>query len=185
MEIEPGQKILDAGTGPGLYALHIARNWPACEVHGFDLCKPFLDKARERALKHSTDNAHFAVGDAEKVHYADDTFDRILFAGTLVLLPDKARAISEAYRALKPGGIAVFKELLHKWFLHKEVFYVFWRLYVKAAGVFVRDLRGIRRRDYEGRKFTESSMSDLLKESPFTDYRVFTKGTRLYAVCRK
>jgi ubiquinone/menaquinone biosynthesis C-methylase UbiE len=185
MEIEPGQRILDAGTGPGVYALHIAQNWPSCEVHGFDLCKPFLDTARERALKQNTGNAHFAVGDAERVHYPDETFDRILFAGTLVLLPDKARAVSEAYRALKPGGIAVFKELLHKWFLHKEVFYVLWRLYVKAAGVFVKDLRGIRRRDYEGRKFTESSMSGLLEESPFTDYRVFIKGTRLYAVCRK
>ncbi len=185
MEIEDGQKILDAGTGPGVYALHIAENWPGCEVHGFDLCKRFLDIAREKALKQKAQNAYFAVGDAEKVHYPDDTFDRILFAGTLVLLPDKASAITEAHRMLKPGGVTVFKELLHKWFLHKEVFYVFWKLYVKTAGLFLKDLRGIRRSDYEGRKFTESSMSELLEESPFTDYKVFIKGTRLYAVCRK
>ena len=185
MEIEEGQKILDAGTGPGVYALHIAESWPNCEVHGFDLCKRFLDMAREKAHKQNTSNAHFAVGDAERFHYPDDVFDRILFAGTLVLLPDEARAIAEAYRTLKPGGIAVFKELLHKWFLHKEVFYVFWKLYVKTAGLFLKDLRGIKRSDYEGRKFTESSMSDLLEESPFTEYKVFTKGTRLYAVCRK
>jgi ubiquinone/menaquinone biosynthesis C-methylase UbiE len=185
MELKDGLKILDAGTGPGVYALHIAENWPNCEVHGFDLCKRFMDIAREKAQKQNSPNAHFAVGDAERFHYPDDTFDRILFAGTLVLLPDKASAIAEAHRALKPGGIAVFKELLHRWFFHKEVFYVFWKLYVKTAGLFLRDLRGIRRSDYEGRKFTESSMSALLEESPFTEYKVFTKGTRLYAVCRK
>ena len=47
------------------------------------------------------------------------------------------------------------------------------------------DVIALKRKDYEGRKFTESDMSALLKESPFSDYRVFTKGTRLYGVCRK
>jgi len=185
MDVKDGHKVLDAGTGPGLYALHIARNWPNCEVHGFDICKRFLDIAYERALKLSSTNAYFAVGDAENFHYADNTFDRVLFAGTLVLVPDKASAIRETYRVLKPGGTAVLKELLHKFFIHKELFYVFWNLYVKLLGLFDKKLRGIKRKDYEGRKFTASDMAALLAESPFSDYRVFTKGTRLYAVCRK
>lgn len=185
MDIDDGHKVLEAGTGPGLYALHIARNWPSCEVHGFDICKRFLDIACERANKQSYTNTYFAVGDAEKFHYAQNTFDRVLFAGTLVLVPDKASAIRETYRVLKPGGTAVFKELLHKFFIHKEVFYVFWKLHVKLLGLFDRELRGIKRKDYEGRKFTESDMAALLAESPFSEYRVFTRGTRLYAVCRK
>jgi ubiquinone/menaquinone biosynthesis C-methylase UbiE len=185
MEIEDDNNILDIGTGPGLYALHIARNWPGCTVHGLDTCKRFLEIARKRADKQNSVNVHFAVGDAEKMHYCSDAFERVLYSSTLVLIPDKKSALSETYRVLKPGGIAVFKELLHKKFIRKELFYILWKLYVKALGLFYKDIRGIKRSDYEGSKFTEDDMNRLLEESSFSDYSVFTKGTRLYAVCRK
>lgn len=185
MKIEDGNKILDVGTGPGLYAIHVARNWPGCTVYGLDPCKKFLDIARKKAAKQNCCNMHFAAGDAEQMHYGDGVFERVLVSSALVLIPNKAKAISETYRVLKPGGTAVFKELLHKWFIRKEVFYVFWKLYIKALGLFYKDLRGIRRSDYEGSKFTEDDMRKLLEESPFTDYQVLTKGTRLYAVCKK
>lgn len=185
MDIRSGQRVLDVGTGPGVYALRIARNWPNCTVHGLDPCERFLEIARKRAGRLSNTNIHFAAGDAEKLDYEGETFDRVLFAGTLVLVPDKVRAISETHRVLKRGGVAVFKELLHKRFLHKELFYLFWNLYIKTLGIFQKDMRGIKRSDYEGQKFTEPTFVSLLEESPFSDYRVFSKGTRLYAVCRK
>jgi demethylmenaquinone methyltransferase/2-methoxy-6-polyprenyl-1,4-benzoquinol methylase len=185
MEIENGNNILDIGTGPGLYALHIAKNWPSCTVHGLDPCERFLEIARKKAAKQDTGNLHFAVGDAEQMHFGDEVFERVLVSSALVLIPDKKRAISETYRVLKPGGIAVFKELLHKWFIRKEVFYVFWKLYIKTLGLYHKEIRGVKRSDYEGTKFTEDDMRKLLEESPFTNYSVLTKGTRLYAVCRK
>ena len=185
MQIQNGQNVLDIGTGPGVYALHIARNWPRCTVHGIDTCERFLEIARKRAQKCNNENIHFTAGDAEKMHYNTDAFDRVLCSSALVLIPDKKSAVHETYRVLKPGGIAVFKELLQKKFVHKELFYIFWNVYVKALGVFHKDLRGVKRADYEGSKFTERDMTELLEDSPFSDFRVFSKGTRLYAVCHK
>ena len=185
MELSEGQKVLDVGTGPGVYALHVAQNWPSCSVHGLDRCERFVRIAARKARRRKVFNAHFAVGDAESVHYGAELFDRILFAGTLVLVPDKAAAIAEAHRVLKPGGVAIFKELLQKKFLHKELFYIFWRVCVKGAGLVWKDVRGITRSDYEGHTFSQEEMCRLLRESSFSDYRVFSKGTRLYAVCRK
>jgi len=185
LKLEEGNKILDIGTGPGIYALHIAKNWPTCTVHGIDLCDNFIKIARKKALKCSSANIHFDKGDAEQMHYEDNAFNRVLCCSALVLLPDKMQAVKEAHRVLKPGGIAVFKELLHEKFLHKELFYCMWKVYVRTLGLLFKEVRGLKRSDYEGQKMTESNFTSLLENSPFSDYNVFRKGTRLYAVCRK
>jgi ubiquinone/menaquinone biosynthesis C-methylase UbiE len=185
LDLREGLRVLDVGTGPGLYAIHIAENWPGCSVYGVDNCDRILGIARERAGKLGSRNIHFSISDADTLSCRDGSFDRLLYCSVLVLIPDKKKAIEETYRALKPGGIAVFKELLHKWFLHKELFYLVWKMYVGAKSLFRKELRGLGRRDYEGSKLSEESMTELLEKSPFTDYEVFTRGTRLYAVCRK
>ncbi len=185
IQIGDGQEVLDIGTGPGIYALHIAENWPSCTVHGLDICEKFIKIARKKAKKLDFANVHFDTGDAEKMHYGDNSFDRVLCCSALVLVPNQQRVINETYRVLKPGGIAVFKELIQKLLFHKEAFYLFWKLYVKILSLLYKDLRGVKRSHYEGAKISEERFKAMLTESPFENYEVFEKGTRVYAICRK
>ncbi len=47
------------------------------------------------------------IGDAEALPFADESFDRYVSAGSIEYWPDPARAVREAARVLRPGGIAV------------------------------------------------------------------------------
>jgi len=47
------------------------------------------------------------LGDAEALPFPDASFDRYVSAGSIEYWPDPARAIAEAHRVLRPGGIAL------------------------------------------------------------------------------
>ena len=47
------------------------------------------------------------LGDAEALPFADDSFDRYVSAGSIEYWPDPQRGIAEAYRVLRPGGVAL------------------------------------------------------------------------------
>jgi ubiquinone/menaquinone biosynthesis C-methylase UbiE len=46
----------------------------------------------------------FHQASAEDLPFADSTFDLVISNGAINLVPDKARALAEAWRVLKPGG---------------------------------------------------------------------------------
>jgi MPBQ/MSBQ methyltransferase len=47
------------------------------------------------------------LGDAEALPFGDDAFDRYVSAGSIEYWPDPQRGIAEAYRVLRPGGVAL------------------------------------------------------------------------------
>jgi MPBQ/MSBQ methyltransferase len=47
------------------------------------------------------------LGDAEALPFAEDVFDRYVSAGSIEYWPDPQRGVAEAYRVLRPGGVAV------------------------------------------------------------------------------
>src|SRR5919199_5749084 len=47
------------------------------------------------------------LGDAERLPFADDAFDRYVSAGSIEYWPDPQRGVAEAYRVLRPGGVAM------------------------------------------------------------------------------
>ena len=47
---------------------------------------------------------HFSVQDATSLPYADETFDAVLIANALHIMPRPKKALAEIYRVLKPGG---------------------------------------------------------------------------------
>jgi 2-polyprenyl-3-methyl-5-hydroxy-6-metoxy-1,4-benzoquinol methylase len=106
--VSPRQKALDFGCGAGVAALRLAHL--GYQVFGFDICDANIDAANALAKRHHLrERCQFDVMPAEQLNYPDHTFDLILGIDVLHHV-DIPRAISEAYRVLRPGGIAVFKE---------------------------------------------------------------------------
>lgn len=104
-DIEPGQTVLDLGSGAGLDAF-VARTivGDAGRVIGVDMTESMVAKARENAAKMGYDNVLFELGDIENLPVASGSVDVVISNCVLNLVPEKSRAFAEMYRVLKPGA---------------------------------------------------------------------------------
>lgn len=99
--------ILDVGGGPGVYACWLA----TCgyEVHLMDPVPLHVAQALEASTRrpgHPIGSAR--VGDARRLAHVDQSTDVVLLLGPLYHLTDRAdrlRALREAHRVLRPGGV--------------------------------------------------------------------------------
>ena len=101
-----GKMVLDIGCGVGNWC-HLAAQYGAKRVDGFDMQKDMVDLAKQATLHLNT--VHIQVGDAADMPYGDNLFDvaMSLFV-TCNLSPDAfAKHFKELYRVLVPGGKAV------------------------------------------------------------------------------
>lgn len=104
-EPAPGESVLDLGAGAGFDALQAAAMvGPSGTVIGVDMTPAMLDKARQNANLLGLTNAEFRQGYLESLPVDDASIDLIISNGVLNLCPDKAAALDEAFRVLKPGG---------------------------------------------------------------------------------
>jgi arsenite methyltransferase len=103
--LEPGERVLDLGSGAGTDSLVAARMvGPGGSVTGIDMTPEMLDKARRSAAEMGAENVEFVEGEAEKLPFADASFDVVISNGVIDLIPDKDAVFSELYRVLTPGG---------------------------------------------------------------------------------
>lgn len=103
---ENPQTILDVGGGPGRYSLWLAEMGHS--VHLVDVFPLHIQQARRLERKSKAHLASFSLGDARKLDFQDEFADLLLLFGPLYHLvrrPERMRALSEAFRVLKPGGI--------------------------------------------------------------------------------
>jgi ubiquinone/menaquinone biosynthesis C-methylase UbiE len=99
-----GLKVLEIGCGLGTDGAQFARAGAA--YTGIDLTEAAIDLARRRfALSGLA--GEFRVSDAEKLDFADETFDLVYSHGVLHHTPDIEAAVREIHRVLKPGGRAL------------------------------------------------------------------------------
>jgi ubiquinone/menaquinone biosynthesis C-methylase UbiE len=100
--------ILDVGGGPGAYAVELASR--GYDVHLVDPVPRHVDEAREAAGRRGLTLAGCSLGSASALPAGEAEIDALLLLGPLYHLParqDRARALAEAHRALKPGGVLV------------------------------------------------------------------------------
>jgi SAM-dependent methyltransferase len=104
-EIAPGERVVDLDSGAGIDSLIAARMvGPTGQVVGGDMTAAMLDKARRSAEEAAACNVEFREGYLEDLPIPDEWADVIISNGVFNLVPNKAGALAEMYRALKPGG---------------------------------------------------------------------------------
>lgn len=102
-ELGAGERVVDVGCGAGIDSLIAAKMvGPAGAVVGVDMTVAMLEKARTAA--EGVDNVEFRQGFGEEIPVPDGWADVVISNGVLNLMPDKARALAEMARVLKPDG---------------------------------------------------------------------------------
>ncbi len=105
LDVRPGQRVLDVGSGPGEDALEAARRvGPEGRVIGVDMTEEMLARARRAAQDAGLPNVEFRAGDAEALPVEDASVDWVISNCVVNLVPDKEAAFREIFRVLKPGG---------------------------------------------------------------------------------
>jgi len=102
-QLPPGARhVLDLGCGPGNSTAHL-RDAVGPGAVGGDFAMPMLRRARRRGLA-------LACMDAGALPVRSGSLDAVAFHSVLYLLPDRAAALREVHRVLRPGGRVVLLE---------------------------------------------------------------------------
>jgi len=100
-----GEAVLDIGCGAGVDTLIAAMmSGPAGRGVGLDLAPEMVLRAKRNAELAGIGNASFFEGSAEELPFKTESFDVVISNGAFNLVPDKARALREVFRVLKPRG---------------------------------------------------------------------------------
>jgi SAM-dependent methyltransferase len=103
--LEPGDTVLDLGSGGGIDVLLSARRvGPAGRVYGLDASPEMISLARANAAAAGAGNAEFLYGSIEDVPLPDGHVDAVISNCVINLSADKPRVLAEAFRVLRPGG---------------------------------------------------------------------------------
>jgi SAM-dependent methyltransferase len=97
----PGERWLDLATGTGAVALRAAS--AGADVTGLDLAPALIEAANRRAAEAGL-QVRFDVGDAERLPYADASFDVVSSAHGIVFAVDHPAVAVELARVCRPGG---------------------------------------------------------------------------------
>lgn len=122
LPIAPGNRVLDLACGAGAYTRWIAERLGKNGVAvGVDLSPAYLEEARAHTPppEEGEGRVEFVEGSADKLPFADGTFDVSFCAQSLYSLPDAARALREMARVTRHGGaiIVLENDLVHQFML--------------------------------------------------------------------
>ncbi len=96
-------RVLDVGSGTGFTTEGVLESVDAPHVTCLDQSPHQMSKALHKA---SLRGCSFQLGDAEELPFETDSFDRYVSAGSIEYWPEPQRGIAEAYRVIKPKGVA-------------------------------------------------------------------------------
>ena len=113
----PGEFILDAGCGTGIFTLDVLSR--ETTVIGLDISLPMLKRAGEKARRFYF---HMILGDMLHLPFREESFDRVLSVTALEFIEDAKSAFGELFRVTKRNGCIVVATLnsLSPWAVRRK-----------------------------------------------------------------
>ena len=132
--LQVGEVVLDLGSGGGVDVFRASKLvGPSGKVIGVDSTPEMIFKARELAEKSDYRNVEFRLGEIEHLPVENSSVDLVISNCVLNLVPDKALAFKEIYRALKPSGRIVISDMVATSRSKKEMDYEEWAACIAGA----------------------------------------------------
>jgi arsenite methyltransferase len=104
-ELQPGETVLDLGSGGGIDVLLSARRvGPSGFAYGLDMTDEMLALAEQNRQAQGVSNVRFLKGHIEQIPLPDDSVDVVISNCVINLSGDKLSVLREAFRVLRPGG---------------------------------------------------------------------------------
>jgi L-amino acid N-acyltransferase YncA/2-polyprenyl-3-methyl-5-hydroxy-6-metoxy-1,4-benzoquinol methylase len=104
-DLDPGETVLDLGSGGGLDVLLSARRVGSSgRVYGLDGSPEMISLARANAAAEGAQNVEFLLGSIEEIPLPEATVDAVISNCVINLSANKPRVLAEAFRVLRPGG---------------------------------------------------------------------------------
>lgn len=97
-----GKEVLELATGPGLLSKHVAG--ASKRMVATDYSDGMIREAKKGEYP---EQLTFEVADATALPYADDSFDVVIIANALHIIPEPERALLEIDRVLRSGGMLI------------------------------------------------------------------------------
>ena len=164
IDLQPGQTVLDLGSGGGIDVLLSARRvGPAGKVYGLDMTDEMLALARENQRKAGATNVEFLRGDIEHIPLPDNSVDVVISNCVINLSSDKPQVLREAFRVLKPGGRFAVSDVIVRGHVPAEI--------RRSVELWVGCVAGALEEEEYRTFLTDAGFSDVSVE-PWRVYRV-------------
>ena len=121
--LQPGERVLDVGSGGGIDTILAARRvGPSGRATGLDVLEEMCERGRSHAAEASVGGwTEFVRGEMEDIPLPDGSVGVVVSNGVLNLSARKSRALAEIFRVLRPGGRVCLADLTVEGELPPEV----------------------------------------------------------------
>lgn len=100
--------VLELACGSGQFSFRLAKK--AKHWEAIDFSENMIAEAKKKSRPKEL---YFSVQDATKLPYADETFDAVMIANALHIMPEPYKAMSEIFRVLKKDGVLFAPTFVH------------------------------------------------------------------------